>query len=179
MIILVLGPNGSGKSLFAEKLAVKLSGTETSHPLLYIATMVPYGEEGLARVEKHKKQRESMGFSTIEKPSSVSAAQFPPDTVTLLEDVSNLLSNALFTGERNNDENSVFHDIRAMCGKCRASVLVSISGLSAGREYDDETNAYIYALNHLNAKLCDLADAVVEMRCGAPVFLKGEIDALD
>jgi len=179
VIILVLGSNGSGKSVFAEKLAVKLSGTERSHPLFYIATMVPYGEEGLARVEKHKKQRESMGFNTVEKPSRVSVAQFPPDTVTVLEDVSNLLSNELFAGERNDDEDSVFRDIMAMCGKCRASVLVSISGLSVNREYDDETNTYINALNLLNERLCDLADTVVEMRCGAPVFLKGEIDALD
>ena len=165
MTALILGPNGSGKSAFAEKLAARLStGT-----MYYIATMIPYGEEGLARVEKHRKQRESMGFITVEKPFCVSEITILPEDVALLEDVSNLLSNALFTP---NDIN-VFNDITALCGSCRDIVLVSIDGLTALPEYDDETCAYIASLNRLNGRLADFADFVVKMRDGEPVVVKG------
>jgi len=191
MTVLVLGSNGSGKSMYAEKLATRFS----TGALYYVATMVPYGDEGQARVEKHKKQRGSMGFITVEKPFYVSEIPFRPDSVVLLEDVSNLVGNALFDGNRDGSEagrgandapllapatwNSVFADIAAMCAKCRDVVLVSIDGLSVQPEYDEETCGYIYTLNRLNTRLADFSDTVVKMCGGAPVFVKGEAYALD
>ena len=133
-------------------------------PLFYIATMIPYREEGQARVAKHRKQRESMGFTTVEKPFCVAEIPFPPDAVVLLEDVSNLLSNALFDGGRNGNEESVLMDIKAMCAKCRAAVLVSINGLTAEPKHNDETRGYIDALNRLNKRLSDFADTVISKR---------------
>ncbi len=174
MKVLILGPNGSGKSAYAEKLAVRLSKTR-----YYIATMIPYGDEGRARVEKHQKQRADMGFITVEKPFCVSAVPLPQDTVVLLEDVSNLLSNAVFDGDRQGSEDSVSSDITAMCAKCRHTVLVSIEGLAAESEYDSETRGYIDALNRLNQRLADFADAVIEMHDGEPTFVKGDACALD
>ena len=173
MTVLVLGPNGSGKSAYAEEYAMRLS----AGALYYIATMIPYGDEGRARVERHRKQRKDMGFSTVEKPTNVSDATISPDAAALLEDVSNLLGNAMFDGER--DGNGVFADITALCGKCRAAVLVSIEGLAELPEHDSETRGYIGALNSLNKKLADFSDVVVAMRGGAPIFTKGDADALD
>ena len=175
MIMLVLGPNGSGKSACAEKLAARLS----SGVMYYVATMIPYGEEGQNRVEKHRKQRESMGFITVEKPFCVSEISFTQDSVTLLEDVSNLLSNALFAGNCDGDVNSVFNDVTAMCGACRDAVLVSIDGLTALLEYDGETREYIKSLNRLNDRLIDFADTVVTMRGGLPVLIKGGAYEMD
>ena len=173
MTILILGPNGSGKSAYAEELVLGLSAGVH----YYIATMIPYGEEGLARVEKHRKQRKDMGFLTVEKPTKVSDVTLPADAAALLEDVSNLLGNALFTGER--DGNGVFADITALCKKCRVVVLVSIDGLSERSGYDEETRVYIERLNRLNEKLIGFADVVIVMRDGIPVFVKGETNALD
>jgi adenosylcobinamide kinase/adenosylcobinamide-phosphate guanylyltransferase len=170
MIILILGPNLSGKSAYAEKLAARLS----EGALYYIATMIPYGDEGRERVEKHRKQRAAMGFVTAERPSKVSGVHMPPGAVALLEDVSNLLGNAMFAGERDENEDGVFADIAAMCAKCRASVLVSISGSVAAAEHDDETRGYIDALNRLNDRLADFADTVVTMRGGMPYCVKGD-----
>jgi len=174
MTVLILGPNGSGKSAYAEKLAARLS----TGALYYIATMVPHGDEGQARVEKHRKQREDMGFVTVERPADVSWILLPPDATVLLEDVSNLLGNALFDGKRGGSGDSVFADITAMCAKCLAAVLVSIDGLAAQPEYDDETRGYIDALNRLNGRLSDFADTVITMRGGTPVFVKGDAYAL-
>ena len=173
MTLLILGPNGSGKSAFAEELAMRLS----TGALYYIATMIPYGDEGRARVEKHREQRKSMGFFTVEKPTNVSEVIMPANATALLEDVSNLLGNAIFTG--GSDWRSVFADIAALCEKCRAAVLVSIEGLTEQPEHDDETRGYIGALDRLNEKLSDFADAVIVMRSGMPIFIKGAVDALD
>ena len=175
MTTLIIGSNGSGKSLYAENLAAGYA----SSALYYIATMVPYGEEGRIRVEKHRKQRRSKGFITIEEPFSVSTVTIPPDTVVLLEDVSNLLGNTLFDGSGTGNEDSVFMDIAAMLAKCATAVIVSIDGLAVSREYGGETIAYIEALNRLNNRLRDFADTVVLMDKGKPIFIKGGADALD
>ena len=175
MMGLVLGPNGSGKSAYAEKLTTRLSSGE----LYYIATMIPYGDEGRNRVEKHRKQRDGVEFITVEKPSCVSDIPLLTDAVVLLEDVSNLLGNALFGGNRSGSEDSVFSDITTLCAKCRASVLVSIDGLTAAQEHDDETRGYIDSMNRLNRRLFDLADTVVTMRDGKPGVVKGDANALD
>ncbi len=155
MTVLVLGPSGSGKSAYAEKLTAKMSGGA----LYYIATMIPFGEEGKARVDRHRKQREDFAYITIEKPSRVSEIPLPQGATVLLEDVSNLLGNALFDGGEN--EERIFKDIDALCAKCQNTVLVSIDGLTPKPEYSDETNAYIDALNRVNSRLMNFADEVV------------------
>ena len=174
MTVLVLGPNGSGKSAYAETLVERLS----VGILYYVATMIPSGEENQTRIEKHRDRRKGMGFVTIEKPTDVSEIAMPPGSAALLEDVSNLLANAMFTGKRNGDAQSVFGDITALSEKCRAVVLVTIEGLAEQPEYDEETCAYIDALNRLNEKLADYADVVFAMRGGTPVTMKGDANAL-
>jgi adenosylcobinamide kinase/adenosylcobinamide-phosphate guanylyltransferase len=174
MTVLILGSTGSGKSAYAEKLIARLS----SGARYYIATMIPYGEEGAERVEKHRRQRETLEFTTVEKPFCVSGISVPRDASILLEDVSNLLGNALFGGVCGGSEDDVFEDIKYLCEKCRVSVLVSISGLNSQSEYDDETCCYIDALNRLNQRLHVLADIVITMRGGVPVYTKGDDDAL-
>ncbi len=173
MTVLVLGPNGSGKSAFAEKLAAKLS----TGRLFYVATMIPFGEEGRARVEKHRSQRAGLGFKTVERPAEVAAVPIPPDAAVLLEDVPNLLSNAMF--EHSCGEDEVFTDVVGLCGKCRDAVLVSIAGLTVSNEYDCGTNVYIAALDRLNGRLHGFADVVAIMDDKRPVFVKGDINALD
>jgi adenosylcobinamide kinase/adenosylcobinamide-phosphate guanylyltransferase len=156
MIAFVLGPNNSGKSAYAEDLAASLS----TGALYYIATMIPYGEEGRARVEKHRRQREKKDFVTLEQPTGVSGIALPPDSVVLLEDVSNLLSNSMFELGKNDDD--IFNEITSLCKSCASAVLVSIDGLEAKPEYDDATRAYIDALNRLNGRLSELSDKVVK-----------------
>jgi len=174
MTALVLGPSGSGKSAYAEAAATRLSSAGAAY---YIATMVPCGEEGRARVERHREQRKGMGFLAVEKPANVSDVAMPAGAVALLEDVPNLLGNAMFGGGR--DWSGVFADITALCEKCRAAVLVSIEGLAGQPGHDEETRGYIDALNQLNGRLFDFADVAIAMRDGTPVFVKGDADALD
>ena len=167
-LILISGANDSGKSRFAESLFRAFPGGR-----YYIATMRPQTEENRRRIEKHRRQREGLGFDTIETPGPVAGAAVSPEGGVLLEDVSNLLSNAVF--ERGETAEDVYSDILRLRDRCALLVAVTISGLRAA-DYDGETAAYIAALNELNAALLDAADAAVEMRLSLPFWSKGGAD---
>lgn len=171
MLILITGKNNSGKSVFAENLAIRLGGKR-----VYIATMRPNGEDGAARVKKHRQQRAGLGFETLELPYTVANAGIDKSSVALLEDVSNLLANAMF--ERRQDEAAVFKDIMELSSRCDNLIAVTISEFEPG-EYDDETRAYIAALRRLNNMLFAAFDTVFEMKDRAAVLRKGTEHGLD
>lgn len=169
-LILISGSNDSGKSAFAEQLVSRTEGQR-----YYIATMVPYTEENHRRIEKHKKQRAGLGFTTLELPYQVADAPVCANSVVLLEDVSNLLANAIF--EKGGTGETVCQDILALADRCRLLIAVTISGLPAG-EYDGETQAYITAMEEVNKKLFEKADGAVSMRARTPLWQKGDMDGI-
>ena len=65
MLAVITGGSGSGKSEYAESVATSLAKRD-GLPLYYIATMRPFGAEGMWRVERHRKLRAGKGFETIE-----------------------------------------------------------------------------------------------------------------
>ena len=69
MTVLIIGHPDSGKSELAERMVTEISAPGER---IYLATMIPYGEDGAARVEKHRKMREGKGFTTIEAPFDIS-----------------------------------------------------------------------------------------------------------
>ncbi len=164
-LILILGSNNSGKSLFAEQLISQTKGKRC-----YIATMKAQSEDNFHRIEKHRKQREHLQFETLELPYQVGAAAVEPDSVVLLEDVSNLFANALF--EQKDSVASVLADIQQLRQRCSLLVAVTISGLKEDA-YDGETAAYIRGLNQLNQQLFEHADTVFLMENQQPLCLKG------
>ena len=97
MIALFTGGSGSGKSEMAEAFACRRA---EGGKLYYFATMRVWGEEGRARVEKHRRQREGKGFETIECPDRLPRGI--AGGVILLECLSNRLANAMF-GENEPD----------------------------------------------------------------------------
>lgn len=166
MMILISGGNGSGKSLYAEQLASGLP-----MPRYYLATMVSQNEENRQRIEKHRRQREGLGFHTLEIPWRVSAADLPEDALVLLEDVSNLLANCIFSA--GGTAQQALEEVLVLGRRCRYLLAVTISGLPEA-DYHGETAAYIRDLNWLNQQLLEAADGAVELRAGQPVVRKGE-----
>lgn len=164
-IILISGGNGSGKSAFAEAMV-----GETAGKRYYIATMVPHGEENRQRIEKHRRQRAGLGFTTLELPRHIADASVGERDVVLLEDVSNLMANAMFDEGRSAE--SVAEDILALAERCRLLFVVTISGLSA-EGYSGETSDYIAALQAVNDYLYERASAAVTLEGGAPRWQKG------
>ena len=132
-------------------------------------------EENLRRVEKHRRQRRDLRFTTLELPHRVGAAAVENGSVVLLEDVSNLLANVMF--ERGGNEESVYGDIEALLSRCRILVAVTITGLREDG-YDGETAAYIRALNGLNQRLLARAAAALTMKDGQPFAEKGELNEI-
>ncbi len=184
MFVLVVGRNKSGKSKYAEGLTAALS-REHGSCLVYMATMVPYGEgeEGAACIARHRKQREELPFETVERPLDLAGALLPGHATILLEDVSNLLANNLFGAgaeafaalDAGSQAAFVAQEVQALIQRSRSLVAVSIQGLLPGDEYDGPTNRYIELLNEVNALLFEAADAVVEMREREPHVVKGRL----
>lgn len=97
MNVLITGGAGSGKSAYAEQLAASLSATRT-----YLATMVNTSPEASNRINRHRQQRAELDFATIECPDSLPNARrlgSRCNGVVLLDDLGNLVANALFTNE--------------------------------------------------------------------------------
>ena len=157
---LILGPNGSGKSLFAEAEAVRSGGN-----LVYLATMIPQTPDNFARIEKHRRQRADKGFRTVERGWNLDSVSVTMDETVLLEDASNLLANGVFVHGAGGAE--ALRQILSLAGRSKKLIVVSIEGLLE-EGYDEETAAYIRALNDLNAALARRASAVYRMEQGVP-----------
>lgn len=63
MKLLISGGAKNGKFMYAQHAAKHMAG---NGPLYYIATMEPCDEEDLARILRHRREREGWGFETLE-----------------------------------------------------------------------------------------------------------------
>ena len=232
MLALIIGGSGSGKSAFAERLSAAAGPGG-----FYLATMEPFGEEGRARIARHRAQRGALGFLTVERYTDLAGAQIPPGADVLLEDLSNLLANEMFspkgsaaaarktgdavisgcdeeTGERGGRSpvpgaargegptfqaemtkwekspvpgaargeeaadpalDAVRRGIDSLAGKCRNLTIVTNEVFSGGSRYEGETLLFLKNLAVLNRETALRADLVVEVVCGIPNVLKGEL----
>lgn len=168
MLILLIGAANSGKSRFAETIAARFTG-----PRIYAATMIPCGAEGAARVDRHRRQRAGQGFVTVECPRGLDGISAGKNALVLLEDVSNLLANEMFGRGRPGAEDEALRQIVSLAGRAAVVIAVTIGGVS-GDGCDEPTQNYAAALAHLNEQLAEAADAVIEIRAGTPLLLKGE-----
>lgn len=155
MFALVIGPNNSGKSSYAEKLIKSFEGKER----FYIATMIPYGEEGLARVKKHLLMRAELDMITIEDPYLEKVELVREGSDVLLEDLSNLVANRIFE-KHDFSCDKLIDELMLLKAKVRNLIVVSIGGLIE-EGYDAETTSYINSLNEINDRLMQLADNTI------------------
>ena len=168
--VLIIGYPDSGKSALAEKMVTEIS--DSAHRI-YIATMIPYGSEGRARIEKHRRMRAGKGFITIEAPYDIGdaldnvgeARNFNIEDMTvLLECVSNLVANELFERHADPDEMAerIYKDIKRIAGEARNLIIVS-NHFEIEDSFDEETCVYARALDKLNEKLSTLADNTIRL----------------
>ena len=157
MTALVLGGAASGKSGWAEDLICSLPRTG---PLIYLATMEPWGGEAAERIGRHRALRAGKNFScTVERPRDLAGWAPPAGSAVLLEDLGNLAAN-----KRSEDV------LREGAGH-----LVVVSGdlFRDGVDYPPETGAYLDLLARLHRDLAARADRVTELVYGLPVHWKG------
>ena len=175
MITFICGGSGSGKSEYAEQLILSGSCPDRRY---YIATMIPYGEEGRKRVERHVALRKGKGFRTIECPTDLSRAlgsiDCPESASVLIECVSNLAANEMFENHLNEKETAekTIREVLSVCSKVQKAVIVSNNIFEDGNTYDEDMRAYLRALAQVNRKFADLADEVYEVTAGIPMSIK-------
>ncbi len=196
MMVLVVGGSGSGKSSYAEKVTVSLAQesvkeiTKSENTSLsdfklnipkkyYLATMQVFDDEGRKKVERHRNLRSGKGFFTIEQPTRISGAlekMEDGDRTVLLECISNLTANEMFSEKKTMTEiqvtENVIRDIKMLKEQTNHLVVVSNNIFEDGITYDETTTKYIRAMGKINQKLAALADRVVEVVAGIPVTLK-------
>ena len=172
MIHLVIGGSGSGKSAYAEQLL------DEKEQKVYIATMQVYDAEGEKKVARHQALRAGKGFVTVEQPREIGAVCLPQGmhTGVLLECMSNLVANEMFSGETVRSETEVaariVQGIRTLAAKVEDLVIVSNNVFEDGISYDATTQAYIRALGRVNTGIAAFADRVTEVVVGIPVCIK-------
>lgn len=165
MTVLIIGYPDSGKSKIAEDMVMDMSAPGER---VYLATMIPYGDEGRARIEKHRKMREGKGFRTIEAPFDAAAAAeesgVSGSATVLLECLSNLVANEMF--ERHTDSEAVIEkvtaDVMRLADNVRDLVIVS-NHFEPEESFDEETVIYAGTLDMLNEKISGLADKTIRI----------------
>ncbi len=171
MTYLIIGTPDSGKSEKAESLAMELAGGGKKY---YIATMIPYGEEGSQRVKRHLERRDGKGFETIEKPLRVNelADMFSDilKSTCLLECMSNLIGNEMH--EENNSGMSdeelteyITEDVLRLADKVTNLVIVTNS-FEDDENYDDDTRRYVRLVSMVNESLKNKVESVYELSEG-------------
>lgn len=176
MMTLVLGGSGSGKSAYAEDYLVSLSAAGQNY---YIATMQVYDAEGEQKIARHRSLRSGKGFITIEQPVDIGNAagkMHAGDKNALLECISNLTANEMFSGREPEQETvvaeRVIQGIEALRNEVSHLVIVSNNVFEDGMNYDETTTAYIRAMGKINVRLSAMADEVVEVVVGIPLRVK-------
>ena len=178
MKVLVVGGSGSGKSAFAEDLACALSPTRT-----YVATMRAWGTEARARIRKHRQQRAGKGFTLIECSDSLGPATRSANThrgVVLLDDLGNLVSNALFdeNGHMHNPGRilrRLEHEVPELAHHYEHTVIVGNETGSEGTYAHETTLAWVRLNGALCCAIAAKFDTVVEVVAGIPCVIKGRL----
>lgn len=183
MLYVITGGSGSGKSEYAEKLATHLKGDETLH---YVATMYPYDDaETRERIAKHRAMRKDKGFITLEKPLAIGELKANKDIKNiLLECMSNLVANEMYNenGKVGFDETSknkcdehIIEPILNISTAVDNMIIVTNEVFSDGNTYDESTEKYVELLGYINQRLSKKADGVIEVFCGIPIAIKGDL----
>lgn len=172
MLLFVFGGSGSGKSEYAEQRILDVGEI----PRYYVATMEPFGEEGKKRIERHKKLRSGKGFTTVECATHLEQLHLPGKGAVLLEDLSNLLANEIWSEDGRGWSQDLAEDIcRTMKGLSDEHQLLVVVGNDIHRDDEAQTpemEEYASLLAECQTRLAALADEVVEVVCGIPIILR-------
>ena len=171
MLIFVFGGSGSGKSEYAEQRILEAG----EMPRYYVATMEPFGEEGKKRIERHRKLRSGKGFATIECTTHLEQVKLPERGAVLLEDLSNLLANEIWSKNGRGWTQELAEDIcQSIKGISDEQQLLVVVGNDIHRDGEPQTpemEQYASLLAECQTRLAALADEVVEVVCGIPMVI--------
>lgn len=186
MLYLVTGGSGSGKSEYAEQLIEKLyEEAEASvdegngNKKIYIATMIPRGEETKQKIEKHRRMRREKKFETVECYMDLDSvyreeafAEDNREKFVLLECMSNLVANEMFEDPSGQDADKgsvadkIMRGVQRLEEKCRAVVVVTNEVCTESAQDLPEMRLYKKNLSEINRRLAGRAEEVTEVVYG-------------
>lgn len=174
MFVVVTGGSGSGKSAFAEQRVVDLGAGVR----IYLATMQCADQESKRRIARHRLMRKDRNFITREQYTGLHNLSLPKDAVILLECMSNLVANEMYLagGAGGHCVEQIMEGLLKLREHTRHQVIVTNEVFSDGIIYDEETKRYQRYLGRINQAMSTLADEVVEVVYGIPLYLKRKAD---
>ena len=172
MELLLTGGSACGKSNLGEKLLERTSGEH-----IYIATMIPYGQDGQAKVERHIKQRQDKDFIVLEKYTDLRSLSIPVGSSVLLECICNLTANEMFEkgGAGENTVSAVLEGMQHIREPAENIIVITNEVGNDGGTYDAPVLDYIDKMGAINNALAANFENVYEMCCGIPIRIKGDL----
>ncbi|MBF0291728.1 MAG: bifunctional adenosylcobinamide kinase/adenosylcobinamide-phosphate guanylyltransferase [Nitrospinae bacterium] len=175
-LILVTGGQRSGKSAFALKVA---QGVSTSR--YFIATAEAGDGEMEERIEKHRKEREQSGWTTIEEQLDIPSAlrSVPEGSVAIVDCltlwVNNLMMNGVLTESEAADRARLALKAARESG---ASFVFVTSEVGMGVvPMSKEGRLYCDLLGRVNQRVAMESDHVYLLVSGLPLALKGGLES--
>lgn len=169
-LIMVTGGQRSGKSVFAEQLALSLSGRP-----VYLATATVFDDEMQHRVDIHKRRRENQWYN-IESPLYLTENKFSETDIVLLDCLTLFSTNWFFKLNECVEDalKEIKKQINAILKTGATFVVVTnevgLGGISANtmqRRFADLQGA-------INQYVASLADEVYLIVSGIPVKIKSQ-----
>lgn len=170
MFTLITGGSKCGKSSVAEDILSRINGRK-----IYIAAMMPYGDEAEKTIERHRRIRAGKGFETVEKYTDIHELELPQGCGALVECACNLLANEMFSKNEKNAAEKILYGLETLSHNAEEIILVTSQIGDDGMIYPEETAGYIRQLGLLNAAAAKKADRVIEAVYGIPIVLKGAL----
>jgi len=171
MMTVVTGGSKCGKSAYAEKILDSFGGKK-----LYIATMLPCGDEAQTAIARHREMRKNKGFETIEKYTDLDEICLPKNCAVLLECMGNLCANEMFGNEKITDPaEKILSGIVHLKSNSQHLLVVTNDIASDGVIYEKETMEYMRIMGKISRRMSEIADNVIECVYGIPIVLKGAL----
>lgn len=141
--------------------------------------MQAFDEESHRRIRRHRHMRAGKGFETIERYTELDELLIPKDCVVLLECMSNLVANEMFREDGFHPEvaEKITEGVKNLLSQAKHVVIVTNEIFSDGILYEKESEQYKKELGQINQKLAKMAEEVVEVVYGIPVWHKGGKEA--
>lgn len=184
-LIFVTGGVRSGKSSFAEKKGVEIA-KKNGGQLTYFATGVPSDQEMLERIKKHQLDRERGidDWKTIERSTKIGelADEFSCEDIILLDCITTLLNNELFSSEQEWDESfiemvkdRILNGILKISHRAKTLIVVSNEVFHEPLMGSDLVFTYGKLLGQIHQSLVTNAEQVYLVEAGIPILMKGEV----